>query len=73
MAHWELISREDNPEEWARMEEQLKKVRKKVKECEMRGHGQLLVDADGYVVCRDCEDCVLPGPDDPDDADDPDD
>lgn len=61
---WEIISRDENPEEWARIEKQFKKDQ----ECEIRGHGQLFVDAEGYVFCGDCEQCLLAGPeDDPED------
>lgn len=60
MKYWELISKEDNPEEWARMEKGIKKVR----ECEKRGHGQLFVDVEGYLFCPDCGQCLLVGPGD---------
>ena len=56
----QIINREDDPEEFARVEELFKKIR----ECEMRGHGELFVDSDGLVSCRDCEQGLLAGPDD---------
>lgn len=56
----QTISPEENPEEYARMKEWFKKVR----ECELRGHGQLVVDSDGFVLCQDCELLVLDSPDD---------
>lgn len=60
-----IISPEENPEEYARMKEWFKKC----KECEMRGHGQLLVSSDGFAFCQDCEQPVLDCLDDDEDDD----
>jgi hypothetical protein len=53
-----IINRDDNPEEFARVLESYQKF----KQCEMRGHGELLVDSDGFISCRDCKQGLLAGP-----------
>jgi hypothetical protein len=50
-----IISRDDDPELFAQFD--------RIRECEIRGHGELVVDLEGYVRCRECEDhigCVGP-------------
>ena len=55
-----FINREDNPEEFALLDE----LAQKAKQCDIRGHGESFVDSDGFVWCRDCDQCLLAGPDD---------